>query len=277
MKGDVRSLVVLAARQHDDIGRRGLCSERALVRVVARSRALEELAEAGGDAAQIALGVRVDCAEQALPRLLGQVGLLEDALCGVDVGQVEGGAGVTGVEDGCEADAGLEGLDHDAVHFVVGDVAALAKVDGVDDLVVAVGLVAVEVLGLAAVARVVEEERVVGPGVLDEPVHGAQDVLLGGLGHGVLLIVCENNHVFAAVAKVLREVRCHVAHVVDAAAQLAALAKVVDADEQGLAAAGALRVLERVVGGGAGAELLRVLGRRLDGPCGGGGYPEQKR
>jgi hypothetical protein len=38
------------------------------------------------------------------------------------------------------------------VHFVVDDVADLAEVDGVDDLVVAVGFVAVEVFGLASVS-----------------------------------------------------------------------------------------------------------------------------
>ena len=81
----------------------------------------------------------------------GEVGLFEDALGGVDVGEVEGGAGVAGVEDGGEADAGLEGADHDAMHFVVDDVAGLAEVDGVDDFVIAVFFVAVEVFGLAAV------------------------------------------------------------------------------------------------------------------------------
>lgn len=38
------------------------------------------------------------------------------------------------------------------MHFVVDDVADLAEVDGVDDLVVAVGFVAVEVFGLASVS-----------------------------------------------------------------------------------------------------------------------------
>lgn len=86
--------------------------------------------------------------------------------------------------------------------------------------------------------------------------HGAQDVLLGRLAHGVLLVVGEQDHVLPLVAKVLDQVRGHVAHVIDAAPQLASLAKVVDADEQGLTAAVTLRVLERIVGGGAGAKVL---------------------
>ena len=54
--------------------------------------------------------------------------------------------------------------------------------------------------------RVVEEERVVGLGVLDEPVHGAQDVLLGRLAHGVLLVVGQSDHVLALVPKGLHQV-----------------------------------------------------------------------
>lgn len=86
--------------------------------------------------------------------------------------------------------------------------------------------------------------------------HGAQDVLLRRLAHGVLLVIGEQNHVLPLVAKVLDQVRGHVAHVIDTAPQLATLAEVVNADEQGLPAAVALRVLERIVGGGAGTEML---------------------
>lgn len=86
--------------------------------------------------------------------------------------------------------------------------------------------------------------------------HGAQDVLLGGLAHGVLLVVGKEDHVLPLVAKVLDQVRGHVAHVIDAAPQLAALAKVVDTDEEGLPAPVTLRVLERIVAGGAGAKVL---------------------
>jgi hypothetical protein len=90
----------------------------------------------------------------------------------------------------------------------------------------------------------VEEERVVWTSVLDEPVHGPQDILLSGLAHGVLLVIRENDHVLALVAKVLDEVCRHVPDVVDTPPELAALVEVVDADQQGFPAPRALRVLE---------------------------------
>lgn len=86
--------------------------------------------------------------------------------------------------------------------------------------------------------------------------HSSQDVLLGRLAHGVLLVVGEQDHVLPLVSKVLNQVRGHVANVIDAASQLAALAEVVDANEQGLPAPIALRVLEGIVGGGASAKVL---------------------
>lgn len=55
------------------------------------------------------------------------------------------------VEDGGEANTGLEGLYHDAVHFIVDNVAGHSEVDRVDDLIVAIFLVAVKILGLTAV------------------------------------------------------------------------------------------------------------------------------
>ena len=51
-----------------------------------------------------------------------------------------------------------------------------------------------------------EKERIVGAGILHKPMHGPEDVLLGGLAHWVLLVVCKNNHVLPLVAKVVDEV-----------------------------------------------------------------------
>lgn len=48
-----------------------------------------------------------------------------------------------------------------------------------------------------------EEEGVIGLGTLDEPMHGAQNVLLSGLAHLILLVVGEYDHVFPPVAKLL--------------------------------------------------------------------------
>jgi hypothetical protein len=118
--------------------------------------------------------------------------------------------------------------------------------------------------GLARIiTRVVEEEGVVGPGVLDEPMHGPQDVLLGGLAHGVLLVVGKDNHVLALVTKMLDQIRRHVPDIIDASSQLAALAKVVDADEQSFSPAGTHAILKGVVLRGSVAKGLGA-GRRRD-------------
>ena len=90
--------------------------------------------------------------------------------------------------------------------------------------------------------------------------HRPQDVRLCWLTHRILLVVGEDDHVLAPVVEVLVQVRRQILDVVDAALELAALAKVVDADEQCLPLAGAVGVLERVFAGGAVAELLRGRG-----------------
>jgi hypothetical protein len=111
----------------------------------------------------------------------------------------------------------------------------------------------------------VEEERVVGAGVLDKPLHGSQNILLGGLAHGVLLVVGESDHVLGLVAKGLHEVVGHVLDIVDASPQRALLIKVVDADKQSLALAGTVGVLEAVVVGSTIAKGLHARGRRRRG------------
>lgn len=155
LAGDARvgaRLRVLAAAPHDDVGRRRLGAQVALPRVVARRRLFEEAERRAGHAANVAARVRRHDAEKALPGFFGQVGLLEHALRRVNVGQVESGARVARVEDGREAHAGLQRRHHDAVHLVVDNVSSLAKVDGVNDFVVAVLFVAVQILGLSTVS-----------------------------------------------------------------------------------------------------------------------------
>lgn len=110
-----------------------------------------------------------------------------------------------------------------------------------------------------------EKERVIGLGVLDQPVHGAQDVLFGRLAHWVLLVVGQGDHVFALVAKSLHQVVGHVLNIIDATSELALLAKVIDTDQERLALAGTVGVLERVSIGSAVAEGLHACGRRWRG------------
>jgi hypothetical protein len=151
---------------------------------------------------------------------------------------------------------------HDSVHLVIGDVTDLAEVDRVDDLVESVLLVSIKVLSLTAMTGVVEKEGVVRTGILNQPMHSSKDVLLGGLAHGVLLIIGEDDHILSLIAKVLNEIPGHVSDIIDAAAELSALPEVINADQQRFPSASALRVLECIPLRGAIAEVLWRLWRR---------------
>lgn len=110
-----------------------------------------------------------------------------------------------------------------------------------------------------------KEERVVGPGILDQPVHCTENVLFCGLAHGVLLIIGQDDHVFSLVTKLLHQVGRHVPDIVDAASQLTALAEVVDANQQRFSTASAVGVSERIACWCAVAKALRPIrrGRRI--------------
>lgn len=101
-----------------------------------------------------------------------------------------------------------------------------------------------------------EKERVVWSSIFNQPVHGTQNVLLGGLAHSVLLIVGQYDHVLSLVSEVLVEIGRHVLRVIDASSQLALLTKVVDAYQECLASTSAVGVLEGVALRGAVAEAL---------------------
>ena len=92
--------------------------------------------------------------------------------------------------------------------------------------------------------------------------HCAQDVRFCGLAHGVLLVIRERDHVLALVPKELVQVCAHVLDIVDAATELAPLAKVVDTNQQRFPAPITCRVLEGVAIGRAVAEILCARGRR---------------
>ena len=61
--------------------------------------------------------------------------------------------------------------------------------------------------------------------------HGAQNIGFGRLAHGVLLVVGQYDHVLPRISEILIEVGTHVLDVVDASSQLAALSKVIDANQ----------------------------------------------
>ena len=112
-----------------------------------------------------------------------------------------------------------------------------------------------------------EKEGVIRPGVLHEPVHCAQDVLLRRLADRVLLVVCEDDHVIPLVSIGLVQEGGHVLHVVDASSELPPLAKVVDADQERLSPPGAVGVLERIMLRSTRSEGLRCLRRRRGRLC----------
>lgn len=113
---------------------------------------LGEPKHAGGDAAHIAAGISGKGGQEASASFLGEVGLLEHALGAVHVWKVHDRSRVAAVEDGRQTDTGLEWLDDVEMDLVVDNMATLLEVDRVYDLIGTVLLVAVEILGLAAVS-----------------------------------------------------------------------------------------------------------------------------
>lgn len=103
LAGDIRilrRLRVLAAGPHDDIGGRRLGFLVALIDCIAGGGLFEEAHGGIRNASHVATSVGRDDAEEALAGFFGEVGFFENALGGVDVGQVEGRPGMAGVEDG---------------------------------------------------------------------------------------------------------------------------------------------------------------------------------
>lgn len=93
--------------------------------------------------------------------------------------------------------------------------------------------------------------------------HSPENVRLGRLAHGVLLVIGQEDHVLASVTKVLVQVCRHILDVVDTSTQLTLLAEIVDSNEQRLSLACATRVLEVIALRGTVAEGDWVTGRGL--------------
>jgi hypothetical protein len=109
---------------------------------------------------------------------------------------------------------------------------------------------------------VMEEERVISLGIVDEPSHGTNHVGLGRSHHWILLVVCQNDHVLSFVSVSLDQEVGHVVDVVDASAKLSLLSKVINTDQQGLSTTGTVGVLESIALRGTVAELLGSSRRR---------------
>ena len=112
-----------------------------------------------------------------------------------------------------------------------------------------------------------QEEGVIRLRALDKPLHCLDDVVLAGICQRAWrLVICQDDHILPTVAVVLDQEGRQVLRVVDTSAQLALLAKVVDADQQGPAAAGTVGILEGVFLGRTMAELLGARRDRVDFP-----------
>lgn len=124
----------------------------------------------------------------------------------------------------------LENL-HNTMHLVIYYMTGLPKVDRVDNFIVTILFVSVQILRLATVTGIVEEQRIILPRVFHQPVHGSEYVLLRRLAHRILLVVCQDDHVLSLVAEVSIQVGRHVLHIIDASTKLATLPEIVDAYE----------------------------------------------
>lgn len=106
-----------------------------------------------------------------------------------------------------------------------------------------------------------EEEGVIGSGVLDEPMHCAQNVLFCWLTHRILLVVSQNDHIISLVSEVLVQKCRHVLHIIDATTQLTSLSKVVDADQKSFPPPCTVRILESISLRSASAKRLHLRRR----------------
>lgn len=92
--------------------------------------------------------------------------------------------------------------------------------------------------------------------------HCSEDVLLCRLAHGILLVVCQEHHVFSRIPKVSIQICGHILDVVYAPSELTLLTKVIDANQQCFSPTCAERVLEIVPLRCAVSESLLPLGWR---------------
>lgn len=92
------------------------------------------------------------------------------------------------------------------MHLIVHNMPDLPKVDRVYDFIVSILFITVQILSLASVTRVMEKERVVWSGVLHKPMHCPDDVCLGGMRHGVLLVIRQSHHILSLIAEMLVQV-----------------------------------------------------------------------
>jgi hypothetical protein len=112
---------------------------------------LKEAHDVVGHTAKITLTIGRYNTKQTLTSLLGEVGLLENTLCGIYVRQIQSGARVARVEYSCQSYTSLKWPDHNSMHLIVGNVTDLAEIYRVDDFIVAIRFITIQILCLSAV------------------------------------------------------------------------------------------------------------------------------
>jgi hypothetical protein len=98
-------------------------------------------------------------------------------------------------------------LDQQRMQIIIDDMPGRLEVQGINHFIVPIILVPVRILGLAAVARVVEEEGIVRLGARDEPLHGGDHVCSSGDLTRVAGVVDEHDDVVLLVPESLWEGR----------------------------------------------------------------------
>lgn len=81
-----------------------------------------------------------------------------------------------------------------------------------------------------------EQESIIWLSILYQPVHSTQDVLHRRLTRGVLMTVCEDDHILPPVSVDLVQEFKHVFHVVNASGQLSFAPEVVYPNQEGFSA-----------------------------------------
>ena len=92
-----------------------------------------------------------------------------------------------------------------------------------------------------------EEERIIRLRVSHQPMHGPQDVGLGWLAHGILLVVCQDDHILPRISEILVQVGGHILDIVDTTPQLTPLVEIIDAYQKRFAPTRTVRVLVRIM------------------------------
>lgn len=110
---------------------------------------------------------------------------------------------MTAIKDSSQPTPGRQRLDQQRMQIIIDQVARLLEIQRIDHLIVPIVLVPVQILGLAPVSRVVEEEGIVRLGTGDEPLHRGDHVGSSGDLTWVTGVVDEHDDVVLFVPETL--------------------------------------------------------------------------